>query len=167
MLWILFLLPVIAIVWYWYPDKPLPKDVIIDKLVVHKAKRVMEAYSGNTVIKTYNIALGKNPIGHKEFEGDKKTPEGRYTINARNPRSGYYKNLGVSYPNEADKVHAAKLEKSPGGDIKIHGLRNDRGYIGKFHRMKDWTNGCIAVTNDEADELYVAVKKDAEIVILK
>ncbi|PZR16194.1 MAG: hypothetical protein DI539_17955 [Flavobacterium psychrophilum] len=166
MLWLLLLIPVGFVVWYWYPDKPLPKGVNIDKLIVHKDERVMEAYSGNTLIKTYSIALGKNPVGHKQFEGDNKTPEGKYTINARNPRSAYHKNLGVSYPNEADKATAEKMGKSPGGDIKIHGLPNGRGYIGKLHRHKDWTAGCIAVTNDEIDELYAAVKQNALIEIV-
>lgn len=165
MVWLLLLLPFIAIAWYWYPGTRLPKGKTIDKLIVHKSERKMEAYSGNELLKTYDIALGKNPVGHKEYEGDTKTPEGIYIINARNPNSGYHKNLGVSYPSEADKVHAVKLGKSPGGDIKIHGLKNGRGYIGKFHRMKNWTNGCIAVTNDEVDELYAAVEKDAVIEI--
>lgn len=167
MLWLLLLIPVITIVWYWYPIRPLPQGTIIDKLVVYKSERKMEAYSKGKLIKTYNVALGKDPVGHKQFEGDKKTPEGVYSINDRNPRSAYHKNLGVSYPNESDKANAVKLGKSPGGDIKIHGLKNGRGYIGKFHRAKDWTNGCIAVTNDEMDELYAAVKKGAEIEILK
>lgn len=157
----------IAVVWYWYPATPLPNGITIDKLVVHKAARKMEAYSGSKLVKTYNIALGKEPVGHKQFEGDNKTPEGTYSINARNPNSGYHKNLGVSYPNAADKAFAEKQGKSPGGHIKIHGLRNDSGYIGKLHRLKDWTAGCIAVTNDEVDELYAAVKKDAGIIILK
>lgn len=167
MLWLLLFICVIAISWYWYPTKALPNGTVIDKLVVYKDKRKMEAYEGATLIKTYDIALGKNPVGHKQFEGDNKTPEGSYTINARNPNSGYHKNLGVSYPNAADKAFAEKEGKSPGGNIKIHGLRNGNGYIGKFHRLKDWTAGCIAVTNDEVDELYAAVKKDAEIIILK
>ena len=165
MFWLLLLVCVIAIFWYWYPGKSLPNGTVIDKLVVHKEKRKMEAYSGSRLIKTYNIALGKNPVGHKQFEGDNKTPEGCYIINARNPNSGYHKNLGVSYPNTADKAFAEKEGRSPGGHIKIHGLRNDRGYIGKFHRLKDWTAGCIAVTNDEVDELYAAVKKNAIIEI--
>jgi murein L,D-transpeptidase YafK len=165
MLWLLFLLPFIAIAWYWYPGKPLPDGVVIDKLIVYKEKRKMEAYSGTELMKTYNVALGKNPLGHKEFEGDNKTPEGRYVITARNPNSGYHKNLGVSYPNETDKANAEKLGKPAGGDIKIHGLRNGRGYIGKFHHLKDWTAGCIAVTNDEVDELYAAVKPNAVIEI--
>jgi len=167
MLWLVLLLPVVAVAWYWYPGKPLPEGIIIDKLVVYKSKRKMEAYANGGLIKTYDIALGKDPVGHKQFEGDNKTPEGSYIINARNPNSAYHKNLGVSYPNESDKETAAKLGKPAGGDIKIHGLKNGRGYIGKCHRLKDWTAGCIAVTNDEVDELYAAVKENAEIEILK
>ena len=167
MLWLLLLIPVCAAVWYFYPGTPLPKGKTINKLVVYKSQRKMEAYSGTELLKTYSIALGKNPIGHKQYEGDNRTPEGRYTINARNPHSGYHKNLGVSYPNETDKSNAEKLGKSPGGHIKIHGLPNGRAYIGKFHTSKDWTAGCIAVTNDEVDELYAAVGKNAVIEIFK
>lgn len=153
-------------IYYFYPGSKLPEGAVIDKLVVYKSKRKMLAYSGNELLKTYIVSLGKNPIGHKQFEGDCKTPEGIYTINDRNPNSAYYKNLGVSYPNEADKEYAQKLGKLPGGLIKIHGLRNNRGYIGKFHRFKDWTAGCIAVTNEEMDELFTRVKQDAVIEIL-
>lgn len=163
MLWILLLIPLGVAVWYFYPNKPLPNGITIDKLIVYKSKRKMEAYAEDKLIKTYTVALGKNPIGHKQFEGDNRTPEGVYTINARNPKSDYHKNLGVSYPNEQDKANAEKLGKSPGGHIKVHGLRNGRGHIGKFHRLKDWTAGCIAVTDAEIDELYAAVKTDAQI----
>lgn len=154
------------IIYYFYPGSKLPEGAAIDKLVVYKSQRKMLAYSNGKLLKTYTVSLGKNPIGHKQFEGDCKTPEGIYVINDRNPNSAYYKNLGVSYPNEADKEYAQKQGKSPGGLIKIHGLRNDRGYIGKFHRFKDWTAGCIAVTNKEMDELFTAVKQDAVIEIL-
>ncbi|MGB0176145.1 MAG: L,D-transpeptidase family protein [Owenweeksia sp.] len=133
---------------------PLPTDKPIDRLVVKKSKRVMYVMSNDEIIKTYRIALGFNPVGHKEYEGDGKTPEGVYTINDRNPNSGYFRNLGVSYPNDEDKAHARELGKSPGGDIKIHGLKNGYGYIGKLHRQRDWTWGCIAVTNEEMQELY-------------
>lgn len=141
-------------------DDALP-DVKIDRLVVFKAKRQMWAYQGEQLIKVYPIALGFNPIGRKQFEGDGKTPEGIYRINERNPNSGYHKNLGVSYPNEADKAYAASQGKSPGGLIKIHGLRNGTGAIGKMHLLKDWTHGCIAVTDEEVDELYQAVIHNA------
>lgn len=166
MTWILLILTISLAVYYCYPGSKLPKARTIDKLVVYKSKRKMEAWSGNELLKTYTIALGKNPRGHKQFEGDNKTPEGTYSINARNPNSDYHKNLGVSYPNATDKANAEKQGKSAGGHIKIHGLRNgNAGYLGKFHRLKDWTAGCIAVTNTEIDELYIAVKQDAEIVI--
>lgn len=153
--------------WYFYPGKKLPSGTVIDKLVVYKSKHKMEAYANGKLIKTYTISLGFSPNGHKEFEGDGRTPEGTYTINARNANSGYYKNLGVSYPNDADRANAKAHGKSPGGDIKIHGLRNGRGYIGKFHQLKDWTHGCIAVTNTEIDELFATVKDAAVIEILK
>lgn len=163
-----FTLVIIALtVYYFYPEKMLPPGTVIDRLVVLKSKRKMEAYSNGTLIKTYTVSLGFNPSGHKQFEGDGCTPEGIYTINARNAKSGYHKNLGVSYPNDADRAHAAKYEKSAGGDIKIHGIKNGRGYIGKFQRWHDWTHGCIAVTNTEIDELFTAVKDGAEIEILK
>lgn len=151
--------------YYLMPSPKLPSGTIVDNLVVYKSKRKMEVYSGDRLVKTYVIALGRSPVGHKEYEGDCKTPEGVYKINDRNPNSAYHKNLGISYPNEQDVAHARTIGKDPGGHIKIHGLRNDRGYIGKFHRWKNWTAGCIAVTNEEVDELYAAVKKDAVITI--
>lgn len=166
MLFLIFLIPACLALYYVYPSPKLPRGSVIDRLVVYKSKRRMEVWNGNTLLKTYTVSLGKNPVGHKEFEGDCKTPEGFYTINERNANSAYHKNLGVSYPNDKDIAHAASLGKSPGGHIKIHGLRNGRGYIGKFHRWKDWTAGCIAVTNDEVDELYAAVKENAVIEIL-
>ena len=165
MLWIIGLLPAAILIYYFFPEQKLPAGKNVDKLVVYKNRRQMEAWSGDTLLKTYTISLGRSPKGHKQFEGDFKTPEGIYTINARNPKSGYHKNLGVSYPNDSDRTYAESMGKSPGGDIKIHGLRNGRSYIGKFHRWKDWTAGCIAVTDQEIDELYTSVIKDAVIEI--
>jgi murein L,D-transpeptidase YafK len=167
MFWLLLVVLTTIVVWCWYPDEPLPKGIVIDKLIVYKGKRKMEAYSGSRLIKTYTIALGKSPEGHKQYEGDNKTPEGIYTINARNPHSSYHKNLGISHPNAIDKANALKLGRSPGGDIKIHGLPNGKGYTGWFHNRNDWTAGCIAVTNDEIDVLYIAVKHNAVIEILQ
>ena len=100
----------------------------------------------------------KVDCGTKPPAKDKKTPEGIYSINDKNPDSGYHKNLGISYPDKDDLDNARRLGKSAGGDIKIHGLRNRIGFIGKFHRLFDWTLGCIAVTDKEIDELYRAVK---------
>lgn len=150
-------------VYYFYPDDKLPLNTKIDKLVVFKSKRQLLAYSNGQLVKTYKISLGRHPIGDKEFEGDKKTPEGLYFINAKNPNSGYHKNLGISYPNINDIENAKRLGKPTGGDIKIHGLRNKTGFIGKFHRWFDWTLDCIAVTDNEIDELYNAVKIGTQI----
>ena len=111
-------------------------------------------YSGDKLLKVYRVALGKNPIGHKEFEGDMKTPEGNYIINDKNPHSSYYKNLGISYPNKDDISHAKKIGKSAGGLIKIHGLPNNYSGVGHLHYLNDWTHGCVAVTNEEIDELF-------------
>lgn len=163
---LILLTPLLAIaIYYFYPESKLPKGKIIDSIVVFKSKRKMMVYSEGKLLKTYAISLGKNPIGHKEFEGDFKTPEGIYEINDRNPNSSYHKNLGISYPNEKDIENAKSLGKSAGGDIKIHGVRNGKGYVSKLQRWRDWTAGCIAVTDDEIDELYEAVKIGAVIEI--
>lgn len=151
------------VLYYFYPEQKLPAEIQIDKLVVYKSKRQLLAYSNGRLVKTYKISLGGQPMGDKEFEGDKKTPEGLYFINDKNPNSGYHKNLGVSYPNEEDVAYARQHNKSPGGEIKIHGLRNHTSFLGKFHRWFDWTLGCMAVTNEEIDELYGAVKVGTEI----
>ncbi|RRJ92561.1 L,D-transpeptidase family protein [Flavobacterium macacae] len=167
MIYVLLLLIFGVATYYIYPEAKLPKGKIIDRIEVLKSQRKMLVYSEGELLKTYTISLGKNPIGHKEFEGDFKTPEGIYEINAKNPNSGYHKNLGVSYPNEKDIAHSKSLGKPTGGDIKIHGIRNGAGSISKFQRWKDWTAGCIAVTNEEMDELYESVKIGATIEIKK
>ncbi len=140
------------------PEPKFESGIMIDSLVLNKQKRELIAYSAGKQVKKYRVSLGKNPIGHKNFEGDMKTPEGSYIINDKNPNSGYHRNLGISYPNEKDKEFAKSLGKSPGGDIKIHGLRNGTGFLGKFQRYKDWTLGCIAVTNAEIEELFDRVE---------
>lgn len=154
-----------AVVYSFYPETRLPAGTRIDQLVVEKKKRQMHAYAQGKLVKTYSVALGRQPTGHKQVQGDKKTPEGIYTINDKNPNSGYHKNLGVSYPNAKDRAYAARLGKSAGGDIKIHGMRNGLGFVGKWHRFINWTAGCIAVTDAEMDELYAAVKVGTSIEI--
>jgi len=144
----------IGLIFYFKPFKPLDKSVSIDKIEVIKHKRRLDLISNNQIIKSYKISLGRVPKGHKEYEGDKKTPEGLYVINDKNLNSGYHKNLGISYPNEQDIKHAESINKSPGGLIKIHGIKNGFGWIGRFHLLFDWTLGCIAITDKEIDELY-------------
>lgn len=141
----------------------LSKNTKIDALVVYKSERKLVAFSKGKLIKTYSIALGKSPVGAKQFQGDNKTPEGVYFINGRNAHSIAYKNLGISYPNKEDVKNANG--KSAGGDIKIHGLMNSFWFVGNFHRFFDWTNGCIAVNNWEMEELFNAVSVGTKIEI--
>jgi murein L,D-transpeptidase YafK len=161
-----FLLIGIILIYIYFPEEKLAKNAKIDQIIVYKSERKMKVYFERNYLKTYTIALGKVPIGKKEIEGDKKTPEGKYSITNKNPNSVCYKNLGISYPNSKDRIRAETLNESPGGDIKIHGIFNKSFNIGKFHRWKDWTAGCIAVTNYEMDELYEAVVIGAEIIIV-
>jgi murein L,D-transpeptidase YafK len=137
--------------------KKLDKSVKIDKIIVEKSKRKMYVYSKGELLKTYKISLGRNSIGDKEYEGDKRTPEGEYFICDKNPKSAFHKNIGISYPNQQDIEEAEKVDKNPGGQIKIHGIKNELSWIGRFHRIIDWTSGCIAVTDKEIDELYEAI----------
>lgn len=147
----------VVIGWANHLDNPLPNDVRADLIVVEKSKRELTVYSQGKPLKTYKVALGREPVGPKRREGDKKTPEGRYTINYRKADSGYFRALHISYPSQADAETARKEGVSPGGDIMIHGLRNGMGWIGKLHRSADWTLGCVAVTDREMEELWRTV----------
>lgn len=143
----------------------LPADLQFDRLVVDKQARLLTAYAEGRAVREYRIALGWAPEGHKRMEGDGRTPEGVYFVDGKNPNSQYYKNLGVSYPNDADRAAAAALGVSPGGDIKIHGLPAGQGHLGAVHWMRDWTAGCVAVSNEEIDELYARTPVGAPIEI--
>lgn len=112
---------------------------------------------GPEVLKTYKVSLGSEPVGPKQRQGDHKTPEGAYTLDRRNPRSRFYRSLHVSYPTPEQRAEAAKSGADPGGDIMIHGLPNGFGWLGSLHRTMDWTDGCIAVTDQEMDEIWRAV----------
>ena len=131
----------------------------VTQIQVYKAQRVMYLLNGNKVLKTYRIGLGGVPIGPKQFESDQKTPEGAYVITHRNPNSNYHLSLGISYPNDADRAYAAAVGRPPGGDIFIHGGPNGRV------STKDWTIGCIAVTDREIERLYAMVKPGTTIYI--
>ncbi len=124
-----------------------------DKILIEKKDRRMTLISNGRALKTYKIALGGNPDGPKERQGDNKTPEGTYVIDSRNNESLYHLSLHISYPNEKDKKHAKELGVSPGGDIMIHGIKNGYAWLGDFHRRVDWTKGCIAVTDEEIEEI--------------
>ena len=127
---------------------------IADYVVIEKAAHRLSLYRSGHLMKTYKIALGPNATGPKEREGDGRTPEGRYIIDSRNPKSAFHRALHISYPNDEDRRHARRLGVSPGGAIMIHGLPNGMGAIGIAHLLRDWTQGCIAVTNEEIEEIW-------------
>jgi murein L,D-transpeptidase YafK len=129
-----------------------------DRIIVHKKNRTMELMHAGQVLKTYKIALGGQPVGAKERQGDHRTPEGVYVIDSRNARSQFHRSLHISYPNAADKDRARKFGVPTGGDIYIHGLPNGFGFIGASHRARDWTDGCIAVTDQEIEEIWNLVE---------
>ena len=128
-----------------------------DCILVEKSKRRLTLFSQDKIIKQYRVSLGKNPVGHKFQEGDGKTPEGLYWIDYRNPESRFHLSLRISYPNEKDIMRAMKVAASPGGDIMIHGIDKRFAWLGRLHRYLDWTDGCIAVTNREIEEIWTLV----------
>lgn len=132
-------------------------DGTVDRIVIDKSERQLVLLRGDQPVRTYAVALGRAPKGHKRFEGDQRTPEGVYTIDQRNARSQFHRALRISYPNEADRVRALEAGLNPGGQIMIHGLKNGQGWLGQRHLGDDWTDGCIAVTNAEIEEIWSLV----------
>lgn len=128
-----------------------------DKIVIVKSTRTMTLLSGDKILKIYKVALGTAPVGPKRVEGDHKTPEGNYVIDSRNPQSQFHMALHISYPSAADRQKASKLQARPGGAIMIHGLAKPFAYLGALHRQTDWTDGCVAVTNAEIEEIWKLV----------
>jgi len=129
----------------------------VDQVLVVKSHRTLSLISDGEVLRTYKVALGGSPVGAKEQQGDHKTPEGHYVLDRRNAKSRFYKSIHVSYPNDQDKQKASQRGVASGGDIMIHGLPNGFGWLGSTHRARDWTDGCIAVTNAEMDEIWKLV----------
>ena len=132
-------------------------DPQADRVVVLKRERTLQLYKEGKLIKSYKVALGGNPVGPKTRQGDHKTPEGNYVLDSHNAHSQFYKSIHISYPSARDRAQARPAGVSPGGDVFVHGLPNGYGWIGAGHRAKDWTDGCIAVTNQEIDEIWRAV----------
>ena len=132
----------------------------VTQIQVHKSDRKMYLFHNEKVLKDYDIGLGFAPVGHKQVEGDGKTPEGAYTISHRNPNSEFHLSLRINYPNAADRAYAASIGKPPGGDIFIHGAPN------KKVTKRDWTAGCIAVTDREMETIYSMVNPGTPILIL-
>ena len=143
----------------------LPPGTTADRIVVEKSKRTLSLYRAGKLLKSYKIALGKNPVGPKQREGDSRTPEGSYVIDFRKADSKFHRALHISYPNAEDRRRARERGVQPGGAIMIHGLPNGTGAIGAAHRLRDWTDGCIAVTNEEIEEIWKVVPNGTAIVI--
>ena len=139
------------------PNRPLPPIGVADWILVEKKARRLTLFRNSKPLKSYDIALGRQPEGPKRFQGDNKTPEGRYRIDSRKKNSDYYRALHISYPNPGDAAYATKQKRSAGGDIMIHGLPKGMGSLGRLHLLRDWTAGCIAVTNTEIEELWRAI----------
>jgi murein L,D-transpeptidase YafK len=137
-------------------EKPLRPGVKADRIVVEKQVHRLTLLRDGQPLKSYAVALGR-AAGPKERRGDCRTPEGKYVIDGRNTRSRYYRSLHVSYPNAAERRRARKRGWPPGGDIMIHGLPPKWAWVGRWHSLLDWTQGCIAVSNGEMDELSRAV----------
>ena len=135
----------------------LAPSATADRVVVFKKERRLLLMNRSQPLKEYRIALGAEPIGRKTQQGDHKTPEGIYVLDRRNGRSKFYRSIHISYPDRGDRDRARELGVPPGGDIFLHGLPNGFGWVGAAHRKKDWTDGCIAVTNREMDEIWNAV----------
>ncbi|HEY5602829.1 MAG TPA: L,D-transpeptidase family protein [Gammaproteobacteria bacterium] len=136
-----------------------------DLVIVEKSKTRLYLLKDNKVFKTYRIALGSKPNGHKQQEGDQRTPEGRYILDFKKIDSAFYKAIRISYPNEADIKRAAELGVDPGGQIMIHGQKNSFSKVSFTRQSKNWTDGCIAVTNSAMDQIWDAVDPGTPIVI--
>jgi murein L,D-transpeptidase YafK len=141
------------------------KPLHVDRVVVLKKERTLQLLSEGKVIKSYKVALGGEPVGPKTRQGDHKTPEGVYVLDSRNAHSQFHKSIHISYPNAQDRAAARTEGVSPGGEVFVHGLPNGYGWVGASHRVKDWTDGCIAVTNEEIEEIWKAVEDGTPIEI--
>ncbi|NOX79526.1 MAG: L,D-transpeptidase family protein [Deltaproteobacteria bacterium] len=135
-------------------------------VMVKKSEAKLYLMKGGKVFREYHVVLGGHPKGPKQRQGDERTPEGRYILDYKNARSSFYKSIHISYPNKADRERARKAHVKPGGDIMIHGQKNGWRWLSFLSRHFNWTDGCIAVTNSEMDEIWDAVKIGTPIEIL-
>lgn len=139
---------------------------LADKVVVRKGERKLYLMSDGAPLRTFNIALGLRPEGHKQFEGDFRTPEGSYHLTRRNPNSEYFLSIQVDYPNEQDTKRARAQGLRPGGAIMIHGQPNTPKKSRDYYTNVDWTEGCIAVSNSDMVEIWLMTPPDTPIEIL-
>jgi murein L,D-transpeptidase YafK len=134
-----------------------PANARANAVIVEKKARRLTLLRDEKVLAVYETSLGSDPVGHKQREGDGRTPEGSYAIDFKHPRSRFHLALRISYPSAADRDSAQRRGVPPGSDIMIHGLPNGLGWLGRFHLARDWTDGCIAVTNAQIEEIWTLV----------
>ena len=154
------------LIWANREGQPLPEGVRADRVVIEKSRRRLVLLLQGKPLKEYRVALGRAPVGHKEREGDGRTPEGVYFIDSRKSDSTFHRALHISYPGPADTEAARKKGLDPGGAIMIHGIRNGLGWAGSLHQSIDWTAGCIAVSNREIEEIWRAVPDGTPVEII-
>jgi len=157
---------VFVLLYFNIHENPLPAGIQADRIFVNKSDRNLYLIKGEKILKRYRVSLGRMPEGRKIQQNDNKTPEGLYIIDFRRSKSAFHLALHISYPNDSDIANATAIGVSPGGDIMIHGIKNGLGWIGRAHRLFDWTRGCIAVTNAEIEELWRAVPDGSPIKIV-
>jgi murein L,D-transpeptidase YafK len=145
---------------------PLATFQPCDKIVVYKAERRMSLVREGAVVGDYRVALGLDPLGPKLREGDFRTPEGRYRLGRRNPNSEFFLSIQINYPSDEDIRRARKLGYAPGGQIMIHGMPNRLRHPPEYYEQRDWTDGCIAVTNSDMVEIWLSTGPDTPIEIL-
>jgi murein L,D-transpeptidase YafK len=154
-----------AAAWAYSSPAALPAGTVADRVVVNKAERRLTLYFREQPLRTYRVALGSHPVGPKQQEGDGRTPEGSYVLDYRNSKSAFHLSLHVSYPSTADSARARERGVKPGGLIMVHGLPNRLGFLGSLHTLNDWTDGCVAVTNTEIEEIWRVVPDGTSILI--
>ncbi|MBI3593698.1 MAG: L,D-transpeptidase family protein [Nitrospirae bacterium] len=145
------------LVWANWPISPLPDGSVSNYLIITKSTRSLELYKDHTLLRSYHVSIGRHSVGPKQKEGDGRTPEGTYTIDYHKQASSFHKALHISYPSNSETAQALARGDKPGGLIMIHGMRNGLGFLGRLHTFLDWTDGCIAVTNHEIEEIWRVV----------
>ena len=138
---------------------------VADRVVIEKGARKLHLIQQGKAFRTYKIALGIRPVGDKKREGDFKTPEGKYYLDARNPNSDYFLSIHISYPDPKDRREAGEMGVDPGGAIMIHGQPNDPTRSEAYYRTQDWTNGCIAVSNSDMIDIWLMTGENTPIEI--
>ena len=159
----LFLLALIVLL---APDLTQASEFpVADRVVIEKGARLLHLMHNGEAFRTFKIALGIRPVGDKKSEGDFKTPEGKYTLDHRNPNSEFFLSIHVSYPDSVDRREAAKRGVEPGGAIMIHGQPNEPSRSETYYRTRDWTNGCIAVSNSDMIDIWLMTGENTPIEI--